>query len=176
MVSSTKILQLLAFHSLSWTRTIYRRKSKMPTHTLDPKLIFYVKILHFVFINKFSKRLNSYIMKISWIFRSVCQPISKKFGDPLPIWWNPNFIFYQCPWCISSRVELNYEHSALYNMCVLWTLFCSFFCEPNLIYFLWKPSSVVVCWWALMPVCCWLVPGGARKCALQSYKNYNCIA
>jgi hypothetical protein len=32
----------------------------------------------------------------------VCQPISKIFGDPLPVWGNPNLILNQCPWCISS--------------------------------------------------------------------------
>ena len=38
------------------------------------------------------------ILRIS----GVCQPISKILGDPLPVWGNPNLIFNQCPWCISS--------------------------------------------------------------------------
>ena len=35
----------------------------------------------------------------------------KKFGDSLPVWGNPNLIIYQCPWCISSRVDPNYTRS-----------------------------------------------------------------
>ena len=48
----------------------------------------------------------------------VCQPISKIFGDPLPVWGNPNLSFYECPWCISS-----------YGWLQLWAQ-CSFF-SPN---------------------------------------------
>ena len=47
------------------------------------------------------------ILRIS----GVCQPISKIFGDPLPVWGNPNLIINKCSWCISSRVDCNYEHS-----------------------------------------------------------------
>ena len=58
----------------------------------------------FFSISKFSKSLNSYVVKLSkkLILQGVCQPISKIFGDPLPVWGNPNLIFNQCPWCISS--------------------------------------------------------------------------
>ena len=45
------------------------------------------------------------------IFQGVCQPISKIFCDPLPVWGNPNLIINQCSWCISSWVDANYEHS-----------------------------------------------------------------
>ena len=45
------------------------------------------------------------------IFQGVCQQISKNFGDPLPVWRNPNLIYHQCPWCISSRVDPDYNHS-----------------------------------------------------------------
>ena len=35
----------------------------------------------------------------------------KIFGDPLPVWGNPNLIINQCSWCISSWVDANYNHS-----------------------------------------------------------------
>ena len=35
----------------------------------------------------------------------------KIFGDPLPVWGNPNLIINQRSWCISSWVDANYEHS-----------------------------------------------------------------
>ena len=37
--------------------------------------------------------------------------MSKKNGDSLPVWGNPNMIYNQCPWCILSRVDPNYNHS-----------------------------------------------------------------
>ena len=59
--------------------------------------------MHYFSINKFSKSLNSYIVELSskLIFQGVCQPILKIFGDPLPVWGNPNLNFNHCPWCIS---------------------------------------------------------------------------
>ena len=55
------------------------------------------------------------VIKLSYklICQGVCQPISKKDGNPLPVWINPNLIFNQCPWCISSRVDPNYNHSGM---------------------------------------------------------------
>ena len=54
------------------------------------------------------------------IFQGVCQPISKIVGDPLPVWGNPNLIINQCSWCISSRVDANYNYSAQRNFPLAW--------------------------------------------------------
>ena len=42
----------------------------------------------------------------------VCQPISKNFGGPLPVWGNPNLIFMNVLGAFHRTADCNYEHSA----------------------------------------------------------------
>ena len=78
-------------------------------------------LVHFfllIIFQKFKFLCSKIILKVNFP-RCLSANFENFFGDPLPVWGNPNLIVNQYSWCISSWVDANYNHSVAPFLLVL---------------------------------------------------------